>query len=195
MTDLPPVAVCSNHPDIGEGVHRCSRCARSFCADCLVLIGGSGYCALCKNEQLRDVRSGVDPGTMPFASRGRRFGGYLVDVLPWMILSGFVVYRAMALGKFVTRIDPTLIVATVTYVAYDALMIQFRSQTFGKMAAHTKVVRVDGTGVTAGQAWIRALTRWALGYLYVADWITIFFTRERLCVHDMLAKTRVVNTD
>jgi uncharacterized RDD family membrane protein YckC len=195
MTDLPPVAVCSNHPDISEGVHRCSRCARAFCADCLVLIGGSSYCASCKNEQLLDVRSGVDPSALQLASRGRRFGGYFLDVLPWVILSMVVVYRAMALGKFVRRFDPMLIVATITYVAYDALMIQFRSQTLGKMAAHTKVVRVDGTPVTAGQAWIRALTRWALGYLYIVDWITIFFTNDRLCVHDMLAKTRVVNTD
>jgi uncharacterized RDD family membrane protein YckC len=107
----------------------------------------------------------------------------------------YVVFRAMFAGKVLQRFDPTIIALTLLYVAYDALMIQFRSQTLGKMAVKTKVVRIDGTPVTAGQAWVRALTRWALNYLYIVDWITIFFTRERLCVHDMLAKTRVVNTD
>jgi uncharacterized RDD family membrane protein YckC len=195
MTELAPVAVCSNHPDLSEGVHRCARCTRTFCADCLVLIGGASYCASCKNEQLLDVRSGVDSRTAPFASRGRRFGGYFIDSLPFVILSMIVVYRAMAHSTFVRRFDPMIIVVTLTWVVYDALMIQFRSQTLGKMAVHTRVVRIDGMPVTAGQAWIRALTRWALSYLYIVDWMTIFFTREHLCVHDMLAKTRVVNTD
>jgi uncharacterized RDD family membrane protein YckC len=63
------------------------------------------------------------------------------------------------------------------------------------MAMRMKIVRPDGTRITTGQAWGRALSRWALNFLYFVDWITIFFTRERLCVHDMLAKTRVINTD
>jgi uncharacterized RDD family membrane protein YckC len=195
MTDYSPIAVCSNHPDVSEGVHRCTRCARSFCGDCLVFIGGAPYCASCKNEQLLDVRSGVDPSALPIASLSRRFGGNLIDVIPLMAVLMFVVYRAMFAGKVLQRFNPTIIAFSLLYVAYDALMIQFRSQTLGKMAMKTKVVRVDGTPVTAGQAWVRALTRWALNYLYIVDWITIFFTNDRLCVHDMLAKTRVVNTD
>lgn len=195
MTDYSPIAVCSNHPDVSEGVHRCTRCTRSFCGDCLVFIGGAPYCASCKNEQLLDVRSGVDPTALPIASLSRRFGGNLIDVLPLTAVFMYVVFRAMFAGKVLQRFDPTIIALTLLYVAYDALMIQFRSQTLGKMAVKTKVVRIDGTPVTAGQAWIRALSRWALNYLYVVDWITIFFTNERLCVHDMLAKTRVVNTD
>ena len=195
MTDYSPIAVCSNHPDVSEGVHRCTRCARSFCSDCLVFISGAPYCASCKNEQLLDVRSGVDPTALPFASLGRRFGGNLIDVLPLMAVSMYIVFRAMFAGKVTQRFDPTIIALSLLFVAYDALMIQFRSQTLGKMAMKTKVVRIDGTPVTAGQAWVRALTRWALNFLYIVDWITIFFTSERLCVHDMLAKTRVVNTD
>jgi uncharacterized RDD family membrane protein YckC len=195
MTDYSPIAVCSNHPDVSEGVHRCTRCAHSFCRDCLVFIGGAPYCASCKGEQLLDVRSGVDSSSLPIATLSRRSGGYLIDVLPLTAIVMFLVFRAMQTGKVVQRFDPTVIAFTFLYVAYDALMIQFRSQTLGKMAAKTKVVRIDGTPVTAGQAWVRALTRWALNYLYFIDWITIFFTRERLCVHDMLAKTRVVNTD
>jgi len=193
MTDLSPVLVCSNHPDITEGVRRCARCMRAFCADCYVLIGGQPYCATCKTEQVLDVRSGVDGG-LPLASIGRRFGGAFLDGLPWAIVSGFFIVRAMMAGTTVAM-DAKFLLLGFSSVIYDALMTQFRSQTLGKMAMHTKVVRIDGSRITTGQAWLRAISRWVLNFLYFVDWITIFFTRERLCVHDMVARTRVVNTD
>jgi uncharacterized RDD family membrane protein YckC len=193
MTDIAPVVVCSNHPDITEGVRRCARCMRAFCADCYVLIGGQPYCATCKSEQVLDVRSGVDAG-LSIASLGRRFGGAFIDGLPWAIISSVIVFRAIIAGTAVAM-DSKFILLGFTSVIYDGLMMQLRSQTVGKMAMHTKVVRIDGSRITTGQAWLRAITRWVLAFLYFVDWVTILFTRERLCVHDMVARTRVINTD
>ena len=193
MTDTSPIVVCSNHPDITEGVRRCARCTRAFCADCYVLIGGQPYCAMCKSEQVLDVRSGVEGG-LSIAPLGKRFGGAFIDGLPWAIVSSVIVARAMIAGTTVSM-DAKFILLGFTSVIYDALMMQFRSQTVGKMAMHTKVVRLDGSRITTGQAWLRAIVRWVLNFLYFVDWMTIFFTRERLCVHDMVARTRVVNTD
>ena len=195
MTDLASGNACINHPDIVEGIRRCSRCGRAFCSDCLVTIGGKDYCASCKNEQLLDVRSGVDSGVLPLASRGRRLAAAIVDSIPWVAIGMFIGFRAAFGGRMVSRWDPMILAFGFTYVIYDGLMIQLRSQTVGKMAVKIKVVGIGGVPVTAKQAWIRALSRWALNFLYVVDWLPIFFTDERLCVHDMLAKTRVVDTD
>src|SRR5436305_7391281 len=75
----PEVAmICRNHVDVSEGVRRCSRCGTPFCRDCLVEIGGAPYCAMCKTEQLLDVRSGVS-GPLDLATIGKRFLAVLVD--------------------------------------------------------------------------------------------------------------------
>jgi uncharacterized RDD family membrane protein YckC len=195
VSDATTFPACINHPDVNEGVQRCSRCERTFCANCLVVIAGAPVCAACKNERVLDLRSGFDATTLSIASRGRRFVGNLIDVLPLVIVFMVIVIRAVIAGRVLQRFDPVVLLIGFSFVIYDGLMTQFRSQTLGKMAMRTKVVRIDGTQITAAQAWGRALSRYALNYLYVVDWITIFFTREKLCVHDMLAKTRVVNTD
>src|ERR1700730_2587919 len=77
--------ICRNHVDVSEGVRRCTRCGATFCRDCLVDISGHPYCATCKTEQLLDVRSGVQPGVLDYASIGRRFGAAFLDgLLMWI---------------------------------------------------------------------------------------------------------------
>jgi len=61
------------------------------------------------------------------------------------------------------------------------------------MALKVKVVRPDGTPITGGQAWGRALSRALLGFLYLVDYIPAFFTKEKTTLHDLIARTRVVN--
>ena len=62
---------CRNHVDVSEGVRPCARCQTAFCGDCLVTINGRDYCAVCKTEQVMDVRSGTVAGVLPLASIGR----------------------------------------------------------------------------------------------------------------------------
>ena len=50
---------CTNHPEQVEGIKLCSRCRRPFCQDCLVELQGAPVCANCKQEVVKDVRSGV----------------------------------------------------------------------------------------------------------------------------------------
>src|SRR5689334_17855188 len=69
---------CPNHPSESE-LRRCSRCGRSFCRNCLVLLRGAYFCADCKTEQVRDVQSGTDASSIEYASVGRRFGALFID--------------------------------------------------------------------------------------------------------------------
>ena len=188
--------ICRNHVDVSVGVRRCSRCGVTFCKDCLVDIQGRPYCATCKGEQLLDVRSGVDHTNLQFASIGRRFAAQFLDGLiisiPTMVLVFAIAFSAAAGGKVPPGFNLWFIIPSVIAVIYEALMLKSRGQTLGKMAMKVKVVSPDGTELTGGQAWGRAVGRALLGFLYIVDYIPALFTKEKTTLHDMMARTRVV---
>jgi len=189
--------ICRNHVDVSEGVRRCHRCGSSFCADCLVDIGGKPYCATCKTEELLDVRSGVERGTLDLAGIGKRFVAALVDGLLLLIPIGIMIMILGAAQATQARVAGAwnfwFLIPTIIGIAYQALMLSARGQTLGKMAMKVKVVAADGTELTSGQAWGREITRSVLGFLYVVDYLPAFFTKEKTTLHDLVAKTRVVN--
>jgi uncharacterized RDD family membrane protein YckC len=184
--------LCRNHIDVSEGVRRCARCGSPFCQSCLVDIGGKPYCATCKSEEILDVRSGVQSGELDLASVGRRFGAEFVD--------GFVLMIPIIVILVATTVAPAnrfsnlgFILVSFAAVVYKALMLAARGQTLGKMAMKVKVVNADGSALSAGQAWGREIVRAVLGFLYIVDYIPAFFTQQKTTLHDMAAKTRVVN--
>lgn len=189
--------ICRNHVDVSEGVRRCHRCGSSFCADCLVDIGGKPYCATCKTEELLDVRSGVERGTLDLAGIGKRFVAALVDGLLLLIPIGIMIMILGVAHATQARVAGTwnfwFLIPTVVGITYQALMLSARGQTLGKMAMKVKVVAADGTELSSGQAWGREITRSVLGFLYVVDYLPAFFTKEKTTLHDLAAKTRVVN--
>ena len=193
--------ICRNHVDVSEGVRRCSRCGGSYCPDCLVTIQDRPFCAGCKTEQLMDVRSGVGDRTrMTYGGFWQRFGAYIIDyiiqVVPIYAIFGVI---AIVTG-FTGGSEPNFwfllgyIPAFAIVIGYEALMLQMKGQTVGKMALRLKVVRPDGSRITAGQAWGRAVMRVILSCLIIADYIPFFFTDEKTTLHDMVAGTRVIES-
>jgi uncharacterized RDD family membrane protein YckC len=198
------MSACLNHPHVSEGVRPCSRCGNSYCPNCLVEIDGRPYCATCKTQQLLDVRSGVDATRLDYASAGRRFLAILIDGLitgipAWIIIMMFMqdTFRTAATSSTPQWFNPTFYALSFIGVVYQALMLAAKGQTLGKMAVKIKVVRVDGGDISAGQAWGRELLRFVLGVIPcvgpVADYLTAFFTKEKTTIHDLGAKTRVIN--
>jgi uncharacterized RDD family membrane protein YckC len=189
--------LCRNHIDVSQGIRRCARCGAPFCSDCLVDISGKPYCATCKTEQILDVRSGVERGVLDLASIGRRFGASFVDgLLMWIPIALMIAVVGFASATS-ARVNGVwnfwFLVPTLVAVSYQALMLAARGQTLGKMALKVKVVNTDGSPITSGQAWGREITRAVLGFLYIVDYIPAFFTKEKTTLHDLAAKTRVVN--
>ena len=192
--------ICRNHLDVSEGVRRCSRCGGTYCPDCLVQIGDQMFCATCKTEQIMDVRSGVDRTRMQYANFWQRLGAYIIDyiiqIIPIYAIMGVVMLVA---GLEAVAADEPSVWLLVIYVpaflipiCYEALMLQWKSQTVGKMALRIKVVRPDGSRISTGQAWGRAVMRLILGCLIIGDYIPFFFTDEKTTLHDMVAGTRVI---
>ena len=200
---------CVNHPEAFEGVLYCTRCGRRFCPDCLVMLWSRFFCGECKQEFVKDVVSGVDWYSLELASAGRRFVAIFLDglviMMPVMlVLFGFMGVTALTGGSqdenamFAGMMFIVLLglVPWAASVVYEALMLQWRGQTLGKIAMRIKVVRPDGGAISKGQAWGRAIVRNLLiSYLALINYLPAFFTKERTCVHDMAAKTRVVNWD
>jgi len=194
------VLACRNHSDVVEGLRYCSRCGQVFCPDCLVSIRGNTYCATCKAEELLDLTSGVDQFTLDLAGIGRRFAALFIDSLllsiPIVAIGIGLIAAAVAGNKNFNPIwvQPAALLAIVLFVAYEALMLASRGQTLGKIAMKIKVVRADGMPLSAGQAWGRAFMRQILAScLSIFNYIPAFFTKERTCLHDLVANTRVVN--
>jgi uncharacterized RDD family membrane protein YckC len=190
---------CRNHPDVVEGLRYCSRCGQAYCPDCLVNIRGNSYCAMCKNEQMLDLGSGVDQNVLELAGIGRRFGALLIDGVVLSIPIGiFFALAAVAIAS-TNNANPIwfqlgIFAVMPLYIAYEALMLGSRGQTLGKMALKIKVVRADGTAITNGQAWGRSFMRQILAScLSIFNYLPAFFTKDRTCLHDLVANTRVVN--
>ena len=199
MSSVPGIS-CTNHWEVIEGLQNCSRCALPFCGDCLVTIGGRVYCAQCKQEQMRDMVSGV--AGLQLASRGRRFVARLIDyclyVIPFVILL-FVFFPMAAITRMGRGITPSgfrvfTYAGAAIFIIYEALMLAERGQTIGKMLLHVKVVRLDGSDISRRQAWGRSIVRAVLfSFLAILNYLPAFLTKDRTCVHDMAAKTRVIN--
>lgn len=192
--------ICRNHVDVAEGVRRCTRCGGTYCSDCLVTIHDHPYCATCKTEQLMDVRSGVDRSRVTYGGFWQRFGAYIIDYIIQIIPIYAIFGVLMVLTGFSGAGEPSpwillgYIPALLVPICYEALMLQTRSQTVGKMALKLKVVRPDGSRISAGQAWARAVMRLILGCLIIGDYIPFFFTDEKTTLHDMVAGTRVIES-
>lgn len=194
--------ICRNHVDVSQGVRRCSRCGTTFCSDCLVTIQDRPYCATCKNEQLLDVRSGVDRTRLAYAGIGKRFGAMILDniilAIPMYALMFGVIFATGSFEQFAgDEPGPWLLLIYIPAfslpVLYEGLMLSLKDgQTVGKLAVKIRVVRADGSPITTGQAWGRAAMRVVLGCLWIVDYIPAFFTDEKTTLHDLVAGTRVV---
>jgi uncharacterized RDD family membrane protein YckC len=189
--------ICRNHAEVSEGARCCSRCKATFCRDCLVDIGGSPYCAPCKTEQLLDVRSGVTP-PIDLASIGRRFVAIFLDtliiVIPMGIFDSAISGATLTVGWHTySYTSPLYWITTAISVIYQASMLQAHGQTLGKKALNVKVVRLDGSDISKEQAWVREVSRPVLALLCFVDYLPTFVTKGRRSIHDMLARTVVVN--
>lgn len=194
--------LCRNHIDVDEGVRRCARCGSPFCPNCLVELSGRPYCGMCKSEQLLDVRSGVDRSIVQYSTILRRFGAIFLDgllvIVPMYAVIGLVVFAPISRGEEVNPLLINLISVPFALLSlvYEALMLQYKNgQTLGKMALKVRVVRPDGSPISTGQAWGRVVMRTVLGCLWIVDYIPAFFTQEKTTLHDMIAGTRVVDTN
>ena len=194
---------CPNHPTVSEGLLPCSRCGFLYCRDCIIELAGKIVCARCKGERLLDVKSGVS-GALDLASIWRRWGAAILDtILLWIPTYG--ISKALQVAFFGSAPpEPSLrfygvffvigIVSAIPFLIYEGFLLARNGQTLGKKALSIRVVNADGSPLQQRGAWFRAIARFVLNnWLSVIDLLPALFTPEKTTLHDMAAKTRVVN--
>jgi uncharacterized RDD family membrane protein YckC len=189
----PAYQACPNHPDVVSGLAACARCGVAYCGDCVVELEGRPYDAACKEEQVRDLRSGTAGPAI--ATVGRRFGGMFVDSLVFApVWVGLAIAYPQA-GVFDHPLQ-RLVLPAVLWMLYETWMLtNAGGQTLGKKAVGIRVTRTDGSAVTAKQALWRAVSRNLMTNTYILGLIdaAMVFSGGRRTLHDRAAGTVVVN--
>ena len=182
---------CPNHPEVNSGLVPCARCGVAYCGDCLVELEGKPYDAACKEEQVRDLRSGTSAPAL--ASAGRRLGGVFVDSLlfvPLWVGLGFAYPKA---GLFDHPL-PRMVLPGLLIVLYEAWMLaKFGGQTLGKKLCGIRVLKADFSrcGLTAG--FLRNLLRIADAFFYhIVALVSLAATFKWQRIGDLVADTVVV---
>jgi uncharacterized RDD family membrane protein YckC len=182
---------CANHPD-APADQLCSVCSKSFCRDCVVELGGQTLCASCKEEKIREMKSGLSGPDL--ASVWSRLGAAILDGLVFapITLGVYWVYRGDT-GIFQDFVPRTILPA-LAWVIYEWQMLAHGGQTLGKMALGIKVVAADGAPLE-GQALARAGSRQLMALTIVLALVDdlMIFTEGHRTLHDRIAKTAVIN--
>jgi uncharacterized RDD family membrane protein YckC len=151
---------------------------------------------------VRPTPTAEKPFPLPLASAGRRILARLLFLVGLVLMAGLGLAITVLGGKALSR-DLTMqvmVIATLPaiYLLANAAMLARTGQDVGKRYAGVKVVGDDGTPATPGAALLKrdALTLLigltGVGMLYwLADLVTLFTPGGR-CLHDRIAKTRVV---
>jgi uncharacterized RDD family membrane protein YckC len=192
---------CTNHPDVITGVVRCGRCGRPYCQDCVVELDGRPYDAACKEEQIRDLRSGT--AELAYASSLRRLGAIFIDTFLLAILVRII--SSFATGLF-TKDQPAgalgfvfligFVVQPLCFCVYEGLITAKSGQTLGKRALGIRAVNADGSDMEGNTCWKRAGARFFVTVtiiLSLVDSIMIFSENHRT-LRDRFATTVVVRT-
>jgi uncharacterized RDD family membrane protein YckC len=184
--------VCLNHTDVSAGLVQCARCGKTYCLDCVVEIEGKPYDAACKEERIRDLRSG--PTSVPLASAVRRLLAVLVDWIVFFPVTAAFFY-AFGEGSNLLGIVVREVSHSIPWIAYEGIMLhRFDGQTVGKKALGLQVVGNDGSPIQPAQAWKRAVASGVMSATYLLGLVDclLVFSERRRTLHDRIARTVVI---
>jgi uncharacterized RDD family membrane protein YckC len=150
------------------------------------------------------MQSGVSGTELRLATRLQRFAAMMLDGLiqaviwmPLFFIMGFANMQSQNAmgsgnaGSMGLQIIFQLIQFAIM-IGYEGLFLQFKGATPGKMALGLRVVGPDGEPLTPGQAWLRPFIRCLIGACLGIDYWVSLFRKDKCCIHDLAAKTRVI---
>lgn len=190
---MPLGALCARHSGV-PAVAVCERCGSFTCERCLTIgMSGQPLCREClqRSPELAEV--------------GSRFVANLVDSFAFFLpffgaLVAFILLSSAELeGEVALVVAGLCTLATLGVAAFQLHLCAQSGQSIGKRLMRIRVVRTDGS---AASVWRILLLRNLLPQLINAGCnlfslvdALLIFTRERRCLHDMMADTLVVKVD
>ena len=193
---------------------RCVECGKQLPVAEMLHYEGSWVCPACKPLFFQRIQEGVTrPGTLVFASVGRRFVAVFVDGIITLIASAILllpyyinlfsqirqmhqnpgVYHppAMSLGF---QIYSNLVSIGVPAL-YEIFLISAYGATLGKMLMKVKVVTAEGGRVSYARATGRHFAKLLSALILMIGYLMAFWDEEKRALHDRMCRTRVVASD
>lgn len=199
-----------------QQVYYCSECGRQTPPEELARFGDRLVCSYCKNTYAQKLREGVAPVTaMRYGGFWLRFVAVLIDGIILAIPIGIlevVIFGAMGasianlgqnpapedvfavLGPMFAMIGVVSLVSIGLGCAYETFFVVKYGATPGKMALGLKVLRPDGSMLTAGRAAGRYFAKMLSGMIMYIGYIMAGFDEQKRSLHDRICDTRVVKT-
>ena len=156
-----------------------------------------------QREGVAQVTTDIVPGPFGYGNFGRRFAARLIDSVILNILgrlAGFLL--GLAMGSKAAATSGPMGLATVGFAAlgvgmiinaiYEIVFLAKFGATPGKLALGLKVVRPDGSNLTAGRAAGRYFATILSALPLCIGYIMAGFDDERRSLHDRICDTRVI---
>lgn len=181
----------------------CVECGKTFPEDELLSYEGKWVCATCKPLFFQRLKEGLtSPGTLPYATIGRRFSavfldGIIIDIVifvPLFILLG--ASGVTARGRVNLPAAENLVIVLFQYLLpalYEILMIGKFGATLGKMAMSIKVVTPEGQPISYGRSVGRYFGKMLSGIILGIGYFMAFWDPEKRALHDRICHTRVIS--
>ena len=127
---------------------------------------------------------------LELASRGQRFGAFLVDLVISIIVGAVGFMIGSAIGDLGQTLNS---VFGIVYWIIVLIMVATRGQSPGKIAIGIKIVKMDGTPVGFGTTLLREIIGKIISaIILLLGYIWILFDGQRQGWHDKIASTYVV---
>lgn len=203
----PPIGLNGPPSAAAAGSGYCSECGRPFPLTELVSIGGASVCAQCKPIYLQRVQEGGRAiGAWHYGGFWMRFVAKVIDGVILGIAGSIIdIPLALALGFGSMGIRPGMPLAMLIQaqgglvlinlaigVAYEVYFVSTRAATPGKMILGLKIVRSDGSAVSAGVALARYFAEWISAITLMIGYIMAGFDGQKRALHDHICDTRVI---
>jgi len=214
----PPPATASatgSAPVPASDSRYCAECGRPFPASQLTSYGDVSVCSQCQPAYTQRVQ-GTHPGTTRhFAGFWIRFVAIIIDAIILGVVSAIIrIPLGLAMGGVGLSLgrnpDPSQVLAALPAIlslagisfliqlaislSYEVYFLSTRGATPGKMALGLKVIRADGSPISAGLAAGRFFGKYLSFLTLCIGFIIAGFDREKRSLHDYICGTRVVYT-
>ena len=118
----------------------------------------------------------------------RRLVAYLLDTaILWIVFMGF----RLAVDELLPSMVINLILNVVTLLYFSLMESSSRQATIGKGLLGLVVTDKEGNRISFKRAFLRNIARYVNLVLFGLGYITIFFTKRRQGVHDLIGGTCV----
>ncbi len=140
------------------------------------------------------------------ASRWKRLGGAMLDgvismviIVPLILVTGVLQRAFSGEGMTIGQQAAFFVVGWVVFLILNGYLLANRCQTIGKVAVRTKIVDLQGNIPSFGKLLLlRYLVLGLVAQIPIAGSLVglvnalFIFGKERRCLHDYMAGTRVV---